>query len=181
MKKKKRQRSIIGPVLLASLLAGGFGYCAGRRGAPKPANGPIVTMLECPDPSGGAPTTLAAATSTTKDDDASKRKGPVPSAKPLASRLPPLSNTADHREELLKYIREHSSELQECAAGQRERLRLTIRLDVGRQGAISRVQVVDDAPQIASVGLCLQQRMSNWKLPEQWVQPKQSLLMSVVL
>ena len=178
--KKRRKRSILGPVLLASVLAGSFGYCAGRRGVSAPSHGPIVTMLECPDSSGGASTTLAS-TTPSKDDEAARRKGAVPSPKPLANRLPALSNTADHREELLKYIREHSSELQDCAAGQRDRLRLTLRLDVGREGAISHVQVVDDAPQIASVGLCLQQRMAAWKLPEEWVQPKQSLLMSVVL
>jgi hypothetical protein len=172
----KRRRSIAGPVLLSSLLAGLTGYWLGRSRVPPVApQAPIVTMLSCPDPAAGGPPTADATT------EPARHKASVVAAKPAGAQLPALEATQDHREQLLKYIRERSAGLQDCAAGQHERLRLTLRLDVGGQGAIQRVQVVDDDPDHAAIGQCVAQRMGTWRLPEEWVQAKQSLLRSVVL
>ena len=95
--------------------------------------------------------------------------------------LPELTAPEAHREELLQYIRDRASALQDCMPGAHDRLRLTIRLDVGGQGTIQHAQIVDGDPKQRKIGDCVSSRMAKWTLPEQWVQARQSLLMSVVL
>jgi hypothetical protein len=172
----KRQRSIAGPVIIASLLAGWFGYWLGQRKAPPPAppDGPIVTMLECP-PAIGEPEPQP------KSAAEPHHRTTVTATKPNGRELPTLAATDDHREQLLGYIRDRANLLQDCLPNGHERLRLTLRLDVGREGAINKVQVVDGDPNNVKTGECVADRMRAWTLPQQWVQARQALLMSVVL
>ena len=172
----KRQRSIAGPVLFSSLLSAGLGYWLGHRHVtPEAQPTPIVTMLECPALPGASPATHDAT------PPEPHHHAVVSIDRPQGNQLPALTDAGDHREQLLQFIRSRALTLEDCVPGGRDRLRLTLRLDVGGQGSIQRVQVMDGDATETQVGQCIASRMQTWTLPADLVQPRQSLIMSVVL
>lgn len=135
--------------------------------APVPA-APVVTVLACPEPQ---PAAVAAP----------RASRPVKPAATSTTPLPALAPVDEARDALLAFVKERSSELAACAGARRERLRLTVRLEVTEAGVIEKVAVLEDEPSLTAVRTCVQQGMVTWTLPAEWLQGQRTLLVSVVL
>lgn len=172
---KKRRSDHAGRWVAVALACALGGFVCGRRTSPAPP-GPVVTLLACPQaPACGPPAAVGLPAGPRRRPPALARGSPPPSP------LPALAPTDERRVELLRFIRDRSDGLGDCAADRRERLRLTVRIDVGERGKVRRVQVLDADPAQQAVAQCLSQHMSAWLLPGEWSASNPSLLVAVVL
>lgn len=169
MRRRSARPSSTAPVLIA-LVAGLTGFALrGFVSSPEPsAQAPVVTVLACPDTS-------------TPREEAPRVTRPTRPATTPTTPLPPLAPVDEAREALLAFVRERSSGLADCAGSRRERLRLTVRLDVSEAGVVEKVSVLEDEPALAPVRTCVERGIASWTLPTQWLSGQRTLLVSIVL
>lgn len=173
----KPRRSNTGAWIAFVIVAALTGWWLGRRSSPDTSTGiPMVSALACPViPACGPATPIAPVAGEIA------KQGRVAQIRTVTSPLPRLDETEADRERLLQYIRERASGLEECAKDSRDRLRLTVKLDVASKGTVKHVQVMDDDPAHRKAGQCVAQRMGEWRLPEEWVKGDRTILVAVVL
>lgn len=169
--RRRRARSSPGSAIFIALVAGLVGFLLRglfSESAPEP-EAPVVTLLACPQPDGQPASPKASA-----------RRQVTPAGRP-STPLPKLGEVDDAREALLEFVRSRSKELASCAGERRERLRLTVQLDVAESGAVEAVSVLEDEAALASVHACVERGMRAWTLPSEWLSGQRTLLVSVVL
>lgn len=94
----------------------------------------------------------------------------------------PEPRTPAERRQLLAWVREQSSSVQRCSTAAPNTVRTTVTLELGEDGEVRRVMIVDPSGEIdSSTERCLRSEMVKWRPPGELVKQRDRLIFGLML